>query len=240
MRSTVERIERVSKRATPRVMISREQPYVGALTIEEAREGALKAWDNAKRLLLDADALAAQRRHPSAIGLALSAMEESAKGQILVAVASARTEEGRARRWADFRDHKAKIATAMAPLGDAASHVRGRQEALRFFRSRPRSWAELREATFYVDCLVGPSGEPMWATPSVVTAKTCRQMLEAAHLFVRTFPMPPEEMALWIEHVLPHVETSSEAFRSAVLRFEEACIAAGLRNVTMPLRVPQR
>jgi AbiV family abortive infection protein len=194
------------------------------------RDGIVSSQNNAIQLLRDAITLAEANRGETATALAVLAIEEAAKLPILMALRLCVTEQGLRNRWRDFRDHRAKMAVVHAPFGEAAADVKARQVALTVLKSV--SLDAVKELALYSDCIVADGG-PEWHTPQM-PAETVTAILGIAKLVVGRRIITDAEIDLWMERVAPFAEAPTPEFQRRVLAFEEAAIAAGLRD--LPLR----
>lgn len=179
------------ERPTPKV-------HRGRLSEEQLLEGARCVSRNAEELLADAKLLFENGRHARAASLAILALEETFKGQMLFLYPLVRDDpEGRKQFWRAWRDHKVKSSTsATAPflLGQIDEE---RRVELTEATSR---WADaLKQRGFYADCYEeahGGVGALRWALPSsAVREDDAREAIELA----ATFSVPfQEDDARWM------------------------------------------
>ncbi|WP_437412965.1 AbiV family abortive infection protein [Sinorhizobium meliloti] len=89
-------------------MPSKLTQYKGPLTPSQAAEGIALARANAARLIADAELLLESDRHASATALAILAIEELGKVQVIKIIALQSGEAELKQAWRDYRSHRAK------------------------------------------------------------------------------------------------------------------------------------
>src|SRR5882672_9456339 len=129
--------------------------YKGRLSAAEATQGINCAQKNALRLVEDAELLLGHKRYPSALALAILAIEEAGKVSILRAVVLARSDDEAKADWKEYRSHTSKNRLwpileyglkGARKLDDFAALVAGDTE-------HPLILDQLKQLAFYTDCL---------------------------------------------------------------------------------------
>src|SRR4051812_29094505 len=82
--------------------------YRGLLTAQAAAAGMNAAISNARRLYDDAHLLADQQRFPSALALAILAIEEAGKVSVIRGITMCETDADASREWKRYRSHREK------------------------------------------------------------------------------------------------------------------------------------
>jgi AbiV family abortive infection protein len=173
----------------------RRPPYRGSLSSALVAEAMTLAGRNALRLLDDARALVASSRFPSAVALAILAVEEQAKSDILAVLAIWPDEETKERKelWRAFTNHVTKNS-----LGWMA-----------FLRERPLVekliWQRQHEdepyfdlwkwSGLYVDILDGEAGAFCW-TPESITKDQADAFIRIASQIVHPRVVTADEVDL--------------------------------------------
>ncbi|MCU1326435.1 MAG: hypothetical protein JWN34_1805 [Bryobacterales bacterium] len=197
--------------------------YAGPLSPSEAAEGINAAMENARSLAGDARLLLDAGRAPRAASLAILAIEEFGKYDVLHAICTAVTEAARAESWKHYRTHTGKnhlgllsneaLANAYA-AGDLAGLVKDTSLANR------KTLDALKQSGFYTDC-AHPS---VWLTPSrIVTVDLATTYVRAAEaLAVSHQRVSPRSMHLWVSH------TVGKPFKDGLLSWAAAMEHEGL------------
>lgn len=217
----------VTDGADPLHLASR--PYRGALTSEQLARGMTAANHNAARLLEDAELLLGAGRWPSAAALAIHAVEETAKEEILRALATWPSEAKVF--WRAFTSHKQKGDLALMAWVDddqdvmtllvlalvAALGVVGQSiEAAK--------WRAL-----YVECLID-GDEVTWWAPEAFGEGEALAMVETARRVVRRRVVTPEEVRILIRHVAPVAGATWNEVNAAQARYLREVVDRGLRE----------
>ncbi|WP_028206100.1 AbiV family abortive infection protein [Paraburkholderia nodosa] len=201
------------------------------LTLEQIAEGMNAAAKNAIRLVEDARVLLAAERYPSALALAILAIEEAGKLSILRSMVTAKDDEQLAKLWKDYRSHtKKNVAWIFMDLINRTGTTK--LDDLRPLAAsdaeHPYILDQLKQIAFYTDCL----GKAHWSIPTNVVDRdlvgriiTIAQVLSKASTLVT-----PRELQLWKQH-MSHVSDGSdmEASRTALSEWYAAMQAEGLR-----------
>ena len=189
--------------------------------------GMTLASQNAVRLLGDAELLMKEGRHPSAVALAILAIEEAAKEDILCALAT--WPEEAETFWKSFRWHIDKNSLGFVPL----LHDRARSplEELIWLHehSGERYFDEMKWSGLYVD-LLAQDGQPYWWNPGAMSAEHAGFFLSIARRVVSPRTVSVAEVELMQRHVRPQ-EQATLADRDAGMR---AYLTEAIRNGLRP------
>ena len=204
-------------------------PYREELTPEQLAEGMTAANHNAARLLDDAEILMAGEHWASSAALAVYAIEETAKEEILRALATWPT-EARA-FWRAFTSHKDKSdLAAMAWVGSETSVMALLAVTLLIPLGVVGKGVEgLKWRALYVDCLAGPSGT-VWWNPERFGRDAADMMLESARRVVRRRVVSPEEVRILIRHMSPLAGAAWDEVNAAQGRYLREVVDRGLRE----------
>lgn len=203
--------------------------YRGLLTPEQLAEGMTAANHNAARLLEGAELLAERAHWSSAAALAVFAIEETAKEEILRALA---TRPGDATKfWRAFTSHRDK--------GDLAAVAWAREDASVMellvvtlasgLGVVGRGVEAVKWRALYVDCLATDAG-PLWWTPERMRAADALAMLETARRVVRRRVVSAEEVHILIRHMAPVVGAPWDDVNRAQARYLREVVDQGLRE----------
>lgn len=197
------------------------------LSYSQIADGMNAACENARRLAEDAQILFNSQRYPSAVSLAILAIEESGKTAILREMATARDGKALKAAWRSYRSHtKKNVAWILPDLVikgarkldefDQISNPRG---------DHPKLLDNLKQIGFYTDCL----GEAYWSIPSeVVDESTAKSILSVAQILSKKRVHTEREIELWVAHVGPAEECAMEQQKKAVYDWFRAMEAEGL------------
>lgn len=182
---------------------------------------------NAARLLEDADRLAAAGSHPSAVALAILAIEEAAKEDILAALATW-PEEAKV-FWKAFRWHVDKNTLGFVPL----LHYRALSplEELIWLHEHAdeRYFDEMKWSGLYVD-LLGGDGGPFWWDPATLTQDHSHFFISIARRVVQPRSVSAAEVELMQQHVRPKEQTTLAERDAGMRAYLEEAIDRGLRT----------
>ncbi len=203
------------------------EPYSGSLTPTQIAEGMNAARLNAKRLIDDARLLLASDRIPTALSLAVLAIEEAGKLPILRHLAIAEGESERRRVWADYRSHRKKNLLWILP--DLVA--KGLESADDFFGAVFDEASDhgavldsLKQIGFYTDCL----GRAHWSVPTeVISADLARSIVKVGEILVGNQQITIEEIELYVRYLKP-ARYSPQAMREATIKWHNALQARGL------------
>lgn len=188
--------------------------FRGALSPASIADGMNAAAANALRLVEDAELLLANDRLPTAVSLAILAIEETGKLGVLRQLSVALDEKVIKSVWKDYRTHTVKNA-----IGGVTEMVTSGATRLIDFRplfdrnSEHSSVLDaLKQIGFYTDCV----GDAHWAEPTAaVDKKLAEAIVQSARTLVPRSPTTAREIELWVEHLGP-VWNTPEMFSAAV------------------------
>jgi AbiV family abortive infection protein len=176
--------------------------YFGKLSPAQVAEGMNCANSNAKRLLRDAELLCQNGRYPSAVGLAILAVEEAGKEAMLRTLVLARNADELKASWKDYRTHTMKNRLLAMP-SLISSGARELEDFSQLFGESeyPHQIENLKQLCFYSDCL--DAGR--WSSPAeVINEKQARQVVASAKVMIdNKFHVTEKEVELWIKHLGP-------------------------------------
>jgi AbiV family abortive infection protein len=209
-------------------MSSQVTQYRGALTPEQASEGIALARANASRLIADAELLLDADRHPSAIALAILAIEELGKVQIIKMIVLHSEEAALKKSWREYRSHRAKNVQWIIPslaAGGArtlidlkpATDIEGEHTAM---------LDTIKQLAFYTDCL---NASPHWSAPvDVIDPEFAESIIAVAKLLNRDRVTEVKELELWVELFGPYYDKPGMV--EALLRFQQRMVDEGLTD----------
>ena len=183
---------------------------------------------NANRLADDASALLDACRIPSALALAILAIEEAGKISILRGLAVAITDSEISNAWKKFRSHTSKNVMWMLPSLVAAG-ARKLEDFRPLFSNNsdhPYVLDQLKQISFYTDCL----GKGHWSVPGeVIEESLARSMVATAKLTAGKPNHTEKEIALWIEHMgRAYASKDLDFMKHALTKWYAAMHANGL------------
>jgi AbiV family abortive infection protein len=212
-------------------MPSRLKQYRGPLTAEQAAEGIALARKNAQRLIDDADLLLQAGRLASASALAILAIEELGKVQIIKMIALFTEEADLKRVWKEYRSHRAKNVHWIIPklAAEGARTMIQMRPAADIEADHTAMLDTIKQISFYTDCF---NDKPRWSEPGeAVDADFAPAIVATAKLLNRDTVTTTRELELWVEFVRPHYDQPTMA--SALLAFQRQMFNEGL-SATSP------
>lgn len=205
----------------------RAEQYKGRLSAAEIAYGMNAAARNAKRLIHDAELLFENGRYPTALSIAILAIEEAGKISILRGLSVAPDDKTLIAAWRDYRTHTAKNA-AWIIVELASKGARTLDDLGPIFdrnSEHTNLLDTLKQIGFYTDCY----GNRHWSEPHEIIAKELvLQILAAARILCPKGETSEREIQLWAEHLAPHWGTPEMSHAS--VRYYEALRAEGLNN----------
>jgi AbiV family abortive infection protein len=182
--------------------VKKARQYRGRLSSAEIAEGINVARRNAERLAKDARLLFENDRYPSALALAILAIEETGKSGVLRQIAVASDDKKLISQWRDYRTHTTK--NAHWPLLDMYfKGARRLEDFLPMFdpnAQHPQMMDRVKQLSLYTDSFK----KGFWAVPEHVVKKELAEgMLVVAEIFSRTRDVTTEEIDLWIQYLKP-------------------------------------
>lgn len=212
-------------------MTSSLKQYRGPLTAEQAAEGIALARKNAQRLIDDADLLLKAERHSSASALAILAIEELGKVQILKMIALFTEDADLKRVWKEYRSHRAKNVHWIIPelAAEGARTMMQMRPATEVDADHTAMLDTVKQLSFYTDCF---NEKPRWSEPiEAVDVGFALAIVATAKMLNRGKETTVRELELWVEFVRPHYNKPSMA--NAVLAFQRQMFREGL-SATSP------
>lgn len=146
-----------------RIVTSVMPRYNGTLTQEQAAEGVRLSQENAIRLLNSARLLLHAGDAPTAMSLAILALEENGKVEILHKIGSASNSEDIKKHWKEYRDHKSKTSAFLRDYAEQKGIV-GSERVKEFCENNSDMLPLvdlMKQLGFYTDC----SGNCHWYYP---------------------------------------------------------------------------
>lgn len=210
---------------------AKANPWRGPLTPASAAEGINAAYRNAYRLLNDALKLFMMGSFPSAASLAVLAIEECGKPDIIHRILIAKTDRARQKHWREYTTHTAKNASWIVPslLKAAAKTLNDFRivfdETLvhRFMLDDFKQWG------LYTECRGINWSEPA----STITSEICRQIVDGAMaLLSRAKVFTAEQMQCYFKHLSPVIaeiaeDADTNAVREAMKNYIVECQQRG-------------
>lgn len=192
--------------------------YVGKLSAEQIVKGINCAIRNSMRLLQDAESLCHNNRYPSAVALAILAIEEASKVSLLRGLAVARSIEDVRDSWKEYRTHTRKNQLLAMP-----DFVASGARCLEDFKplcaesEYPQLIENLKQISIYSDCL----GKAHWSIPSeVIDEKLATQIVALAKALIgNKEEITEKEIEIWIKHVGPVWKHDMELMKAAVKNY---------------------
>lgn len=199
--------------------------FRGRLSASEIAIGMNAASRNAMRLLDDASLLFEKQRYPTAVSLAVLAIEEAGKLSILRGLSIAPNNNVLAEEWKNYRKHTAKNVAWI--IGDLAAQGAKTLNDLRpiFDRNSDHGTVldTIKQIGFYTDCYANGH----WSEPQeVIDHELALSILSVAKILCRGRETSEREIQLWIHHLAEHWGTPD--MRLACLRFHQALVEEGL------------
>jgi len=201
--------------------------YLGKLSPKQVAQGIYSANANAKRLLIDAEILCQNGRYPSAVGVAILAIEEAGKEPVLRSLALARNNEDLKISWKDYRTHTEK--NRLVALPNLLSTGARKLEEFRplFTESEyPQLIENLKQISFYTDCL----GKAHWSCPAeVIDEKQAKQIIAFTKIVVEVkHDVTEKEIELFLKHIGPVWKKDIELMKTALKNYFRELHSIGL------------
>lgn len=196
----------------------------------QAAEGIMLARANAARLIADAKLLLENDRHASASALAILAIEELGKVQVIKTIVLQRDEAGLKQAWKDYRNHRAKNVQWIIPklAAEGARTLQQMRSAADPSGDHTAMLDSIKQLAFYTDCF---NASPRWSSPAdAVAPDFAEAILSTARLLNRDSETTVRELELWATIVGPHY--AKPTMVDALLKFQHQVHAEGLSPVT--------
>jgi AbiV family abortive infection protein len=210
-------------------MPSQLTPYRGPLTPEQAAEGIALARKNATRLIADAELLLEANRYASASALAILAIEELGKVQIIKTIVLHANDADLKRSWKDYRNHRAKNVMWILPklASEEARTLAQLRPATQIDGDHTAMLDSVKQLSFYTDCF---TEKARWSEPNeAVDQPFAPAILAVAKLLNRESTATVRELQLWVQLVAPHY--NKPTMKDAVLTFQKELFKEGLTTV---------
>ena len=195
------------------------QQYRGTLTPAQAAKGIEVAVENANGLLADAELLLENERWARACALAILAIEELGKVDLLRSLLVATTDKSLREGWKAYRSHRAKNVRWIVPtLAGAAGRWRAD------FASIPDEDTALtaeriKQGSLYTDCRgdcrFARASAPQWVAEFFVVS--ARKLIPAEPGAMTS----ADELEIWTRHMRPVWGSSVQRMKAALM----ACFA---------------
>lgn len=207
--------------------------YNGALTSTQIAAGMNSAMKNATRLAEDARTMLDHRRYPSAVGLAILAIEESGKLRIMREMALSRNNAEIQSSWREYRQHTSKnqLWLLVDSVLRGASKLREFSHLFDPNSEHPYVLDQIKQISFYTDCL----GKAHWSVPQdVIEHELATALVEVAEVLSKSREVTPEEIDLWIHHMQTVFKTTMDAMERGVAAWDAEMRSRGLLSSDGP------
>lgn len=211
-------------------MTSRLLQYRGALNTEQAAKGIALARSNATRLIRDAEILLEAERYPSAIALAILAVEELGKVQVIKIIVLQSDEAALKQAWREYRSHRAKNVQWILPslAAQGARTLEQVRPAADIDGDHTMMLDTIKQLALYTDCF---NAAPRWSNPDEAVDPTFAEaILSVAKLLNREATTSVRELELWVELVGPYYNTAGMV--EALLRWQQTMFDEGLTETS--------
>jgi AbiV family abortive infection protein len=199
------------------------------LTIGKVAEGMNIATNNAARLAGDARLLLSHRRWPSAACLAALSIEEAGKVVILRRFLTSTESETKA-LWKEYRTHTKKNLNWILPdlVAKGARRLDDFRPIVDATSDHPALLDSLKQIGFYTDCF----GNAHWSAPEdAIDQALATQLVQCAEILAPGRPISVRELELWVKHMAPVWNKSTEWMKTALVNWYADMQAEGLAPV---------
>ena len=207
-------------------MAERLIQYRGPLTPAQAVEGIALARKNATRLITDAELLLEAGRNASASALAILAIEELGKVQIIKTITLHKGGSELKHAWREYRSHRAKNAHWILPklAAEGARTLMQVRPATDVDGEHTSMLDTVKQLCFYTDCF---NEQPRWSEPGeAVDGQFAPAIVATAKMLNRDKETTHRELEIWADTVGPHY--NKPTMIEAVLRFQKQIYDEGL------------
>jgi AbiV family abortive infection protein len=197
------------------------------MTPKQIAEGMNAASRNAARLLADAELLLQNGRFPTATSIAVLSIEESGKVSILRHLACIAAAEAAKNIWSEYRSHTKKNVAWLLPqlLQEGARKLNDFASLFDDSSDHPVVLDQVKQIGFYTDCL----GQAHWSEPvNVIDEQLAKGIVAIAKILCAGKPVTEAEIALWVQHVGPHIHGTKAAAEAALQKWYEQMQFLGL------------
>jgi AbiV family abortive infection protein len=193
--------------------------YSGRLLPAQAEAGIRAAIENARALLADAELLLANERWSRAAALAILAIEECGKVEIIRSLLLARTDEEVKLNWKAYRTHRRKnvqwISLDLVQRGARTLEDFG--EVVNPNSDHGNVAEMVKQVALYTDCC----GNAHWSEPAkVIDSDFARHLVKIATALVpsaESAMSTAPELELWIKHLRPVWKGDLASMKAAIL-----------------------
>lgn len=206
--------------------------YSGTLTPAQAANGINAAIANVNRLTEDAKLLFEAQRYPTATSLAILAIEEYGKINILKEIARTENDSELRALWKDYRTHKKKNRAWIFPglLGNGEDFSKVVTQVFDPNSEHPELLDHIKQLGFYTYCM----DNQHWSYPgSRIDEKIARNFMELAEFFSKAAQATPEEIETWVKHFRGVSYQDASAFRTALCEYHSELQSRGLSSQKM-------
>ena len=205
--------------------------YKGPLTSSQAAEGIALARANAARLIADAELLLQNDRHASASALAILAIEELGKVQVIKIIALHSDGAELKQAWKDYRSHRAKNVQWILPklAGEGARTMMQLRAAADPNGDHTAMLDTVKQLSFYTDCF---NDAPRWSEPTdAVDPQFAKAIIATARMLRHERETTIREIELWTKIVGPHYNKPTMV--DALLEFQQQVFSEGLSAISV-------
>lgn len=185
---------------------------------------------NASRLLADAEILLQAGRHASASALAILAIEELGKVQIIKTIVLCAEGSSLKQGWKEYRSHRAKNVMWILPklAAEGARTMMELQEATEIDGAHTSMLDTVKQLCLYTDCF---NESPRWSEPSnAADPGFAPAIIGTAKMLYRERGTSTRELQLWIKIVKPHY--NKPTMTKALLAFQREAVREGLATMS--------
>ena len=199
--------------------------FKGNLTPAQAAEGIRVAVHNARGLLKDAELLLENERWSRACALAILAIEEAGKPEIIRGLLLARDGKELKRAWQSYRSHAKKNVSWILPQL-VIEGSRNLEDFASIF-DETRDHAQLLDSVKQIALYSDSCGNCHWSLPShVIDANLARTIVSIAKVLIpegEAAMSSEAELELWIKHMQPIWKQDMKLMKLALVAcYEEA------------------
>ena len=197
--------------------LHRKNQFNGRLELEMIAQGIALANKNSLRLLADAEILYEAKSYPSAIALAVLAIEEMGKHMVLNGLVTLDKGQKTSHIWKQYRNHKSKNILCKLPQiveqdGKSVSNIVLALLTGDSNHSEELEW--LKQFCFYTDCV----GEGEWQSPENISMELAANIIDIARKLCSKLSLSVESILLDINklHAVFSTGTPEEQILRAV------------------------
>ncbi|MEW6435949.1 MAG: AbiV family abortive infection protein [Pseudomonadota bacterium] len=174
--------------------------YRGELSPKQAADGINAARRNARRLVHDAELLFVAGRLPTAVSVAILAIEEAGKAPILRGLLGIKDPAKLKLKWKEYRNHCSKNVLWLFPVlvEQGVRKLSGFAPLFDPKSDHPQILDNLKQVGFYTDCF----NACHWSEPeAAISRDVVESILNTAKLLSNHPEVTERELELWVEHV---------------------------------------